>query len=147
MVMSLLRIVGHSYRPHTAVLVKGQGDIWRLIPAVPGAQTEPGLVIYRFGAPLFYANVGHFADEIRGLAQPSVHWIVVDAGAITKLDFTAARIIHVLYSELQNRNVKLLFAHVQQDLQNDLKRHHLVNVMGSDSIFDQLHEALAHCHT
>ncbi len=145
MVMSLLRIVGHSYHPHTAVLREGEGGIWRLTPAVPGAVTEPGLVVYRFGAPLFYANVGHFAQEIRGLAQPSVRWIVVDAGAITKLDFTAARVIQVLYGELRDRNVNLLFAHVQQDLQDDLKRHHLINVMGADSIYDQLHEALAHC--
>ena len=53
MVISLLRIVQHSYHPHTAVLVPGIGGLWRLTPAVPGAESAPGLAIYRFGAPLF----------------------------------------------------------------------------------------------
>ena len=69
MVMSLLRIVQHSYHPHTAVLVEGEGGLFQLTAPVPGAVSEPGLVIYRFGAPLFYANAGRFADEIRGLAR------------------------------------------------------------------------------
>src|SRR5262249_38891398 len=117
MVMSLLRIVGHSYQPHTAVLVQGEGDIWRLTPAVPGAVTEPGLVIYRFGAPLFYANAGRFADEVRSLAgteSPSlVCWVLVDAGAITKVDYSAARVVQELQAELASRNVELVFTHVQ----------------------------------
>jgi MFS superfamily sulfate permease-like transporter len=50
MVLSLLRIVAHSYRSHTAVLIEVPG-LWQLIPAVPGTQTEPGLIVYRFGAP------------------------------------------------------------------------------------------------
>ena len=60
MVLSLLRIVQHSYRPHTAVLIQGEGGLWQLTPVVPGALTEPGLVIFRFGAALFYANAGRF---------------------------------------------------------------------------------------
>src|SRR5580658_8985382 len=67
MVLSLLRIVHHSYRPHTAVLTRGEAGLWQLNPVVPGAVTEPGLVVYRFGATLFYANAGRFADEIRML--------------------------------------------------------------------------------
>ena len=62
MVVSLLRIVRHSYHPHTAVLVRDDSGIWRSIPAAAGALTEPGLVIYRFGAALFYANAGRFSD-------------------------------------------------------------------------------------
>ena len=65
MVMSLLRIVQHTYRPHTGVLVSENGVYWKLEPPEPGATTEPGLILYRFGAPLFYANAGRFAEEIR----------------------------------------------------------------------------------
>src|SRR5208283_5262493 len=71
MVLSLLRVVRHSYRPHTAVLVQGQAGIWHLTPAVPGAVTEPGVAVYRFSAVLFYANAGMFSDQIRGLAGPA----------------------------------------------------------------------------
>ncbi len=145
MVLSLLRIVSHSYRPHTAVLVQDKTGIWELKPVVPGALTEPGLVIYRFGAPLFYANAGMFSDEVRRLAGPapsSLHWLIVDAGAITKVDYTAARVVRELQQDLANRGVALVLAHVQSDLKPDLDRHHLTESIGPDRLFDTLHEAL-----
>ena len=149
MVLSLLRIVRHSYHPHTAVLVQGEGGIWQLNPVVPGAVTEPGLVIYRFGAALFYANAGRFAEEIQLLAGPppsSLRWLVVDAGAITQVDYTAARVVRQLQQDLAGRGVDLVFAHVQSDLKPDLDRHHLTEVIGEDRLFDSLHEALACFH-
>jgi high affinity sulfate transporter 1 len=149
MVLSLLRIVQHSYRPHTAVLTQGEGGIWQLNPVVPGALTEPGLVIYRFGAALFYANAGRFSDEIRLLAGPSAlspRWVVVDAGAITHVDYTAARLVRELQQDLAQRGVELVFAHVQSDLKPDLDRHHLTEAIGAGRIFDTLREALACYH-
>jgi SulP family sulfate permease len=146
MVLSLLRIVRHSYHPHTAVLVESESGIWRLTPAVPGALSAPGLVIYRFGAALFYANAGRFSDDIRGLVGPApspVRWLVVDAGAITHVDYTAARVVRELQEELAQRGVVLLLAHVQSDLRPDLDRHGLTEVIGPARIFDSLHEALA----
>jgi MFS superfamily sulfate permease-like transporter len=149
MVLSLLRVVHHSYRPHTAVLVQGPGGIWQLIPAVPGAVTEPGLVIYRFGAALFYANAGMFADQIRALAEsaPSpVSWLMVDAGAITQVDYTAAQVVRELQKDLTNRGITLVFAHVGSDLREDLDRHHLSDFMAPDHLFDRLHQAIDAYH-
>jgi SulP family sulfate permease len=149
MVLSLLRIVRHSYHPHTAVLRRGEGGIWQLNPVVPGAVTEPGLVIYRFGAPLFYANAGRFAEEIELLARPapsSLRWLVVDAGAIIQVDYTAARVVRELHDDLAQRGVELVFAHVQSDLRPDLDRHHLTEVIGANRIFDSLHDALDAYH-
>jgi MFS superfamily sulfate permease-like transporter len=146
MALSLLRIVKHSYHPHTAVLKQDEGHIWQLNPVVPGALTEPGLVIYRFGAPLFYANAGRFADEILLLVGPapsSLRWLVVDAGAITHVDYTAARVVRELQQDLAKRGVELVFAHVQSDLKPDLDRHHLTEAIGANRIFDTLHAALA----
>jgi SulP family sulfate permease len=145
MVLSLLRIVKHSYHPHTAVLTRDGAGIWQLNPVVPGARTEPALVIYRFGAPLFYANAGRFAEEIMLLVGPapsSLRWLVVDAGAITHVDYTAARVIQELQKDLAQRGVALVFAHVQSDLKPDLDRHHLTEVIGANRIFYTLHEAL-----
>jgi len=150
MVLSLLRIVRHSYRPHTAVLKQDEGGIWELNPVVPGAITEPGLVIYRFGAALFYANAGRFSDEIRllvGSAPSSLRWLVVDAGAITQVDYTAARVVRELQQDLARLGVELVFAHVQSDLKPDLDRHHLTEVIGAVRIFDTLREALARYHS
>jgi SulP family sulfate permease len=149
MVMSLFRIVQHAYHPHTAVLVQGENGIWRLTSAIPGARSAPGLAIYRFGAPLFYANAGRFSDEIRGLARRGftpLRWVLVDAGPITRLDFSAARMVEELNAELTQRGVALVFAHVQPELQEDLDRHHLTELIGSDRIFDKLHEAVERYH-
>ncbi len=145
MTLSLFRIVGHSYRPHTAVLETREG-IWCLRPVEPGALTEPGLVIYRFGAPLFYANANHFSEEVRmlaGSAPSPLHWMMVDAGAITNVDFTAARVVREVLVALSAMGTGLVFAHVQSDLKPDLDRHHLTEAIGPTRIFDTLHEALA----
>jgi high affinity sulfate transporter 1 len=146
MVLSLLRIVKHSYRPHTAVLKKdAAGRLWELTPVVRGAMTEPGLAIYRFGAALFYANAGRFSEEIRLLVGPPpspLRWVVVDAGAIIQVDYTAARVVRELHDDLARKGVELVFAHVQSDLRPDLDRHHLTEVIGGDRIFDSLHDAL-----
>jgi len=146
MVLSLLRVVRHSYRPHTGVLVGAKEAAWHRVPAAPGAVTEPGLVIYRFGAALFYANASLFAKEVRGLVGPapsSVRWLVVDAEAITNVDYTAARMIRQLHGELVRRGVSLAFARVSSSLKADLDRHRLTDVIGPARLFDRLHDALA----
>jgi sulfate permease, SulP family len=145
MVLSLLRIVGHSYHPHSGVMVKTEGGIWRVIPPSPGALTAPGLVIYRFGAALFYANVGRFSNEVRDLVGPApspVRWLIVDAEAITQLDYTAARVVRQLQHELVRCGVRLLFARVEHYLRADFDRHHLTEVIGRDRIFQRLHDAI-----
>jgi MFS superfamily sulfate permease-like transporter len=144
--LSLLRHVRHSYRPHTAVLVGEGAGHWRPSPAVPGAQSGPGLVIFQFGASLFYANAGRFAEDVRGLigrAPSPVRWLVVDAGAITSVDYTAARVLRALQDDLIRGGVTLFFVHAQASLRSDLDRHGLTAVIGADRMFDALHEALA----
>jgi SulP family sulfate permease len=146
MVLSLLRVVRHSYRPHTGVLCINKGDVWQLVPAFPGTVTEPGLVIYHFGAALFYANASLFAEEIRCLIEPApvpVRWLVVDAEAITNLDYTAARIVRQLQKELSARGVVSAFGRVSPSLKADLDRHLLTEIIGPARLFDRLHDALA----
>jgi sulfate permease, SulP family len=146
MVLSLLRIVRHSYRPHTGVFVVNEGDIWQVVPAVPGAVTRPGLVIYRFGAALFYANASLLDEQIRGLVGPTpspVRWLVVDAEAITNVDYTAARVVRELHQELADRGVVLVFARAPASLRADLDRHLLTEVIGPTQFFDRLHDAVA----
>jgi sulfate permease, SulP family len=146
MVLSLLRIVSHSYHPHTGVLVlKGEGEPLQLVPPVPGTFTEPGLVMYRFGAALFYANAGLFSDQIRSLVGPvpsAVRWLVVDAEAITNIDFTAARVVRELHRDMVQCGVILGFARVSVSLRSDLDRHRLTEVIGPEYLFDRLHDAI-----
>lgn len=145
MVLSLLRIVKHTYRPHTGVLVAEGNLYWRLEPPDPGATTKPGLILYRFGAPLFYANAGRFAEEIHtvlGSPSASMPWMVVDAEAITNVDYTAARVVRDLQQELSQIGVTMAFARVGPYLKADFDRHHLTQVIGENLIFPRLHDAL-----
>jgi high affinity sulfate transporter 1 len=144
--LSLIQHVRHSYRPHTMMLVPDETGRWTPTPATPGSQTEPGLVVYRFGADLFYANADRFADEVRALvdnAPDQVRWFVVDAGAVTDLDYSAARTVHDLLGELTARNVSVAFARVNNYLRADLDRHGISAQLGEARIHATLHEALA----
>jgi high affinity sulfate transporter 1 len=145
MVLSLLRVVRHSYQPHTGVLVLETSRYWKLVPPDHGAMTEPGLIIYRFGAPLFYANAGRFAKEVHELVGPAptpVQWFVVDSEAISNLDYTAAHVMLELLSELAQMGVVVAFARVPPYLEADFVRHHITDVVKPELIFHRLHDAL-----
>ncbi len=145
-VLSLLRHVRHSYRPHTMILTPDASGEWRQTAATPGAETEPGLIVYRFGADLFYANDNRFAEEVRALvrrAPTPVRWFIVDAGAITDLDYSAARSIRDLLDDLSRQGVNVIFARVNPYLRSDMDRHGITAAIGAARIFKTLHEALA----
>jgi MFS superfamily sulfate permease-like transporter len=144
--LSLVQHVRHSYRPHTAIFVPGAADRWKRAPATAGSQTEPGLIIYRFGADLFYANVDRFADEVRALVEKAptpVRWFILDADAVTDIDYSAARTILDLHGELASKNVRLAFARVSEYLRGDLDRFGLSAILGEARIFATLHDAIA----
>ena len=145
MVVSLLRIVAHSYRPPTGVLVRADQKFWQTVPAVPGTVTEPGLAIYRFGSSLFYANAGRFAEEIAGLTEhcdPKLKWVIVDAEAMSNLDYSAGQVVRELAMELKERGVALVFARVHPELRADLERHGVTEAVGEPHVFLKLHDAL-----
>jgi hypothetical protein len=144
--LSLIRHVRHSYRPHTMVVTEEAVGHWIPTSAQPGLQTRPGLIVYRFGADLFYANADRFADEARELidsAPQPVQWFVVDASAITDIDFSAARTLRDLLVELTSRNIEVVFGRVNPSLRADMERHGIVGSLGEGRIFASLHEAVA----
>jgi MFS superfamily sulfate permease-like transporter len=146
MVVSLLRVVQHSYRPHSGVLIADGSGLWKLVPVAPNVATEPGLVLYRFGAALFYANAGRFLEEVSRVVQPipsAVRWVVVDAEAMTHVDYTAARVVMELKKNLTEIGVELAFARLPWDMRSDFDRHHLTETIGPERIFNRLHDAIA----
>jgi len=146
MLVSLARVVRHDYHPHSGVLQLNPDGSWKLVPVAPHVVTEPGLVLYRFGAELFYANAGRFIEEVTQVLQPmpsAVKWVVVDAEAMTHLDYTAARVLQSLKKNLTEAGVELAFARVPWDLKSDFDRHHVTEAIGSDRFFNKLHEAIA----
>jgi len=144
--LSLFRHVRHSYRPHTMMLLPDPRGRWVPQPAQPGEQTEPGLIVYRFGADLFYANHSRFSDDIRALiaaAPQPVHWLVIDASAITDIDYSAAQAVRDLLADLHGRGVNVAFGRVSPSLRDDIDRHHITEAVGADRLFKSLHEAIA----
>ena len=76
-------------------------------------------------------------------APTPVRWLVVDAGAITNVDYSAARVVRALQDDLTRDGVVLVLVHAQSSLLADLDRHRLTDVIDTEHIFDSLHEALA----
>jgi SulP family sulfate permease len=145
--LSLMRHVRHSYHPHTMVLEPtAPSGRWQPVPTKPGATTAPGLIVYRFGSDLFFANDHFFALEVIQLidsANDVLHWFVVDAGAITDLDYSAARTLSDLIQNLQKRKIAVIFGRVNVYLRADMDRHGITRTLGASNIFETMHEALA----
>jgi MFS superfamily sulfate permease-like transporter len=144
--LSLLRHVRHSYRPNSAITVWDANGHANPEPATPGTQTEPGLIVYRFGADLFFANEARFVDEVRALVERApdrLRWLVVDASAITNIDYTAAESVRDLIEDLARRDVGILLGRVAPGLRSDLARHRVMAALGEDRVFDTLHEAMS----
>ena len=144
--LSLLRHVRHSYEPHTGVLVRDAGGEWQLLPCSAARLAEPGVLIYRFGADLFYANERRFADELRSVVKrigPELRALVVDASAMADLDYSAARTLRELIGELQAHQVGLVFGRVSPALRADMQRHGIAEALGAQHLHASLHEALA----
>jgi MFS superfamily sulfate permease-like transporter len=111
--------------------------------------TEPGIIVYRFGADLFYANQNRFADEVRSLvahAPTPIHCFIVDAGAITDIDYSAAQSLLELLEDLERQKVNMVFGRVNYYLRSDMDRHGITAVIGEGRIFPTLHEAIAAAH-
>jgi sulfate permease, SulP family len=145
MIMSLFRVVQHSYHPHTGVMVPNSIGTWDLIPVSTVSVTEPGLVIYRFGAELFYANANRFAEEVTclvGGTPSTVRWLIADAEAITRMDYSASRVLAELLRSLKTRGVQFGLARVPWGLKSDLARHHVTELIDPSMEFNRLHDAM-----
>ncbi len=138
-VISLLDFVRRQWRPHDAVMgraegVKGYHDIERYADA----RQIPGLLLYRWDAPLFFANADLFRERILELvdaADPPIRWVVVAAEPITDMDTTAAEAVEELDGDLTTRGVELAFAEMKDPVQDRLKRYGLAQRVGRELFF------------
>jgi len=146
-VLSLLQHVRRSYRPQTGVLVRdAAADQWRIEDPLPVKLAEPGMVIFWFGADLFYANVAFFAEQARMLVHESptpVRWLTIDATAISGLDFSAARALAELQQDLAKIGVTLALIVIPVRHWSNLERMGLIELIGANHIFESRHACLA----
>jgi MFS superfamily sulfate permease-like transporter len=148
-VLSILMFFQRNWWPHGAVLGQVDGiDGWHSIEDYPAARQLPGMVVYRWEAPLFFANAGAFRTQIRRLArefEPS--WIVLQCEAITDIDVTAADMLELLDDELNAGGIHLAFAEMRSRLQDLTLRYGLLETLDRDHFFPTLDAALSEIRT
>jgi high affinity sulfate transporter 1 len=129
--LSLILHVRRHYAPHDAVLRWREGRVVR-VPPVPGARSEPGLVVYRFGVGLFYANAQRFADELLGLVEGTEPpaWVVVDAAAVDDIDYTGGKTAAEVAAQLHERGIVLAIAEASPVLRRELERFGVAALVG-----------------
>jgi len=144
-VLSLLDHVRRHYNPHDSVVTRdAQGEI-KTAPVLSGTQLEPGLVVYRFGAGLFFANAARFTEEAVALvdvAEPP-RWIVLLADAIDDVDFTGGKTLVEFADQLEQRGVVFAVAGAPATVVSELERFGLTDKIGREHIFGSLEEAIA----
>ena len=146
-VIAVLEFLWDGWRPHSAVLgraegVKGYHDITRY----PNARQIPGLVLFRWGAPLFFANAEFFKERILDAVTKSpspVRWAVVAAEPVTSVDVTAADMLADVDKALLNVGTELRFAELKDPVKDKLKRFGLFAIFGEEKFFPTIGAAVS----
>jgi high affinity sulfate transporter 1 len=144
--LALLAFIWRAWRPYDAVLgrvdgLKGYHDVTRH----PEGRRIPGLVLFRWDAPLFFANAGIFRDHVLKAVAESptpVKWVVVAAEPVTDIDITAADMLAELDAELHRAGMDLCFAEMKDPVKDHLKRYGLFAKLGTDNFFPTIGQAV-----
>ncbi len=145
--LSLGDFVRRAWRPHDALLGrvpdrKGYHDLERH----PEGEQVPGLVLYRFDAPVFFANARYFADRIGQLVEgreDSIRWVVVAAEPITDIDTSGAEILESLLDRLDQAEIRLGFAALKGPVKDRLVRYGLFERIGEEWFFSTIGTAVS----
>jgi high affinity sulfate transporter 1 len=144
--LSILNVFRRVWWPHQAELgrvagIAGLHDT----ESYPEAELLPGMVVYRFDAPLIFANARIFGDEIRALAEEraEVRWIVVASEPVTDVDTTAADMLVELDEWLNARGVSLVFAEMKDPVRQKIDRYELTRTIDPAHFFPTLDDAVA----
>jgi MFS superfamily sulfate permease-like transporter len=144
--LALLAFIWRAWRPHDAVLgrvdgMKGYHDIVRH----PEARRIPGLVLFRWDAPLFFANSEIFIEHVlRAVADAPTptKWVVVAAEPVTDIDITAADMLAELDATLHQAGMDLCFAELKGPVKDRLKKYGLFTKLGTENFFPTLGQAV-----
>jgi MFS superfamily sulfate permease-like transporter len=141
--LAVLLFFHRNWWPHGAVLGRAEGrEGWHDLETFPGAQEVPGIVVYRWEAPLFFANAGAFRDQVRKLAmRPGTRWIVLQCEAMTDIDVTAAGMLEALDVELNDRGVHMAFVEMRSRLQDMALRYGLMDTLDADHFYASIEDA------
>jgi MFS superfamily sulfate permease-like transporter len=144
--LSIGNVFRRAWWPYQAVLGRVPGvPGYHDVRSYPHAERLPGCVIFRFDAPLFFANARTFREQVRALAraEPAPSWIVVAAEPITDVDTTAADMLHNLDVALNDDGVHLVFAELKDPVRHKIDRYELTRTIDSSHFFPTLEAAIA----
>ncbi len=145
-VLSILNVFRRAWWPYATVLGRVKGvEGYHDIHFYPEAEHLPGLVIYRFDGPLFFANATRFRDEIRRLAQaePKPSWILIAAEPVTDVDTTAADMLTELDEALNAQGISLVFAELKDPVRAKIERYGLTRTIDPHHFFPTITAATA----
>ena len=148
-IASVVDHLRHSYTPLNSVLVKSPEGHWQPVPAKPGTRTEDGLVVYRFGTSLYYANASRLLEDIEALAASGgpLHWLVIDCAAIGDVDYTASAVLLKVVEHTHQHEVHLALSSVPDPVRQQLHRYGISKALGQDVYFDTPGQALEAFHS
>jgi SulP family sulfate permease len=147
-VASVVDHLRHSYSPRNYVLVKSPAGHWKPTLVVPGARTEEGLVVYRFGTSLYYANASKFLEDVAALAGHGgpLRWIVFDCAAIGDVDYTASVTLSRIIEHVHRQHIRFVVSSVLGPVRQQLDRYGISTVLGPGVYYDTPGEALEAFH-
>jgi len=144
-VLSILNVFRRAWWPHQAELgrVPGMSGLHDT-ESYPAADLMPGMLVYRFDAPLIFANARAFGDQIRSMTRerPDLRWMVIAAEPITDVDTTAADMLADLDQWLHRHGVALVFAELKDPVRQKLKRYELTRTISPNHFFPTLDDAV-----
>jgi high affinity sulfate transporter 1 len=144
-VLSILDVFRRAWRPYQAVLGRVPGLAgYHDTGVYPNADLLPGLVIFRFDSPLFFANANTFRDQALALADtdPRPQWILVAAEPITDIDTTAADMLEDLDIRLNEKGVSLVFAEMKSRVHDRVERYELTGTINPEHFYPTISEAV-----
>jgi high affinity sulfate transporter 1 len=143
--LAILLFFRRNWWPHGAVLgLTADSEGWHSLDELPGAQELPGIVVYRWEAPLFFANAGAFRQQIRRLVRDrSPRWIVLQCEAVTDIDVTAAEMLEQLDTELNAAGIHVAFVELRSRLRDLVGRYGLYETLDREHFYSTLDAALA----
>jgi high affinity sulfate transporter 1 len=146
--LSIVLHVKRHYAPHDVVESWDESGALVAGPPTPGAESEPGLVVYRFGVGLFYANSERLSEEVLGLVgtDPPPKWFVLHADAIDDVDFTGGKTLLELAKEVVSRGIVFAIAGARPQLRPELDAYGVTAVIGADHYYESPAAARAAFH-
>jgi MFS superfamily sulfate permease-like transporter len=147
-VLSLILHVRRHYAPHDTVVGWDAHGRVTMQPPIPGTVSEDGLVIYRFGVGLFYANAQRLSDELLELAAGPTRprWIILEAGSIDDIDYTGGKTLGEIVAELRKLSVELVVADVRDSVHGELDRFGVTAGDAKTPVFETVEAALDAFH-